>query len=434
MKLEIIRFSPRGFGVGYLKESKVEVAHSVPGDLLEIDLKRGRKRIKKGKLQQVISPSSDRISPPCPHAMICGGCTWQQIDYAAQLRYKEKMVEEIFSHKVLPIIPCEDPWHYRNKMEFSFSENAANAKFLGLMIAHAASYVFNVQSCLIANPWFSEVVQKVRLWWENSNLLAYHPKKNRGTLRYLTLREGIHTKERMIILTVMEDLPQEYQKSFVQQVEATTIVLRKQKSQKGVAITFEEVSLIGSGTISEKLSGLTFTISPSSFFQPNTRQAEKLYQAAFAMLPSVETALDLYSGTGTLGLCLASRVKKVIAIEINEEAVKNAKENMERNCIYNFEIYQGDVGKVLTQLRVSKNFTYPDLVIVDPPRGGLDPKAIGQILSLRPRWLLYISCNPKTQAENILALKGYSLQKLQPVDQFPHTVHIENIALLELIS
>lgn len=452
--LSVSAFSEKGYGVGFLpSQAKVEIAHAVPGDQVKIGLQRKSKGVKKGKLLEILQPSSDRIQPKCPHVGLCGGCAWQQMSYEAQIKHKEEIILTSFrpylspSTTLSPLIVSQDPWEYRNKMEFTFSENAAKTRFLGLMIAHAG-YVFNLETCFLARPWVSEVLRRVRAWWEESGLPAYRLDKNSGFLRHLTMREGMKTGDRMVILTVSGNVefPQEYQESFCKAVlscigpENLTIILREQKIAKGTPTTIYETPLFGKGHIEEKLeifSGdkpLIFRIGPSSFFQPNTIQAEILYRKGLELLQLSPHALvyDLYSGTGTLGMAIAKGARKVVGIELNQAAVQNAKENSAYNKIDNFEMHEGDVGKVLTRLLASPEYQRPEAVIVDPPRAGLDPLALHHLKTLKPKKILYISCNPRTQAENVgeLLRFGYQLERLQPVDQFPHTAHVENIALL----
>lgn len=440
-------FTPRGYGVALLEKDEVEVAHALPGDRILFELTRKKRRPKKGRLLEILSPSADRVAPRCEHAQTCGGCTWQALRYEAQLKEKERRVRESFPNEAIePIIPSEKQFAYRNKMEFTFSENRAGTKFLGLMIAQAEPYVFNVSECHLANPWFSQVLSLVRKWWESSGLKAYYPPEDRGSLRYLTLREGIRTGQKMAILNVSGNpefaLNREQLDSFVEAVQSGfegSIFLRIHQAKKGKPTQFFEMHLAGPDHIIEELhldaGKFHFKISPISFFQPNTIQAEKLYNEALSLLPKpCRTLYDLYCGTGTLGMAASSFAKQVVGIELSPEAVLDAKENLVRNGIQNVEIHQGDVGQVITRLMGQPQFMRPDAVIVDPPRAGLDPLAIHHLITLLPQTILYVSCNPITQAENIKELKkaGYKLKKLQPIDQFPHTYHIENIALLEL--
>lgn len=447
------KFSSRGYGVALLEREsappvEVEVAHTVAGDRIRFEMTRQKRSPKKGRLLEILSASPDRVEPRCAHARTCGGCSWQQMDYLAQLRIKEDRVRAAFSHPTEKIIPCEQPFGYRNKMEFSFSENRAGMRFLGLMIAQAEPYVFNVTECHLANPWFTQVLQSVRAWWEGSFIKAYHPPEDAGSLRYLTLREGIRTGQKMAVLNVSGNpayaLTRSQLEGFQAAVEQAvqgpiSVFLRIHQAKKGKPTQFFEMHLAGPDHIIEEIhlkeQKLSFKISPISFFQPNTLQAEKLYEAALDLLPKgCETVYDLYCGTGTLGMAASRHAKQVIGIELSPEAVLDAEENLKRNNITNMQITQGDVGKVLTQLMSRPAFLRPDAAIIDPPRAGLDPLALHHLKTLLPRTIVYISCNPLTAAENSEELKkaGYRLKKLQPIDQFPHTYHIENIALLEL--
>lgn len=456
--LIIDSISRKGHGQGVVPtnpDKKVEIAHTAIGDEILVEL---NKRKRKGKLLEVIKPSLDRTSPRCPHATICGGCTLQQIKYEKQLEIKEYFILQAFSELIYtqnttlyPIIPCEFPWQYRNKMEFSFSQNRAGTKYLGLMIAQANSFVFNLTSCHLGPSWAPDVVNRVREWWENGNLTAYEGPSNTGSLRTLTVRSATATEEKMVILTVSGDpeyaLGKRDLDEFVTVIknclpshEKLSIFLRIQQVAKGKETQFFEMLLFGKEHILEKLTinlekqkTFSFLISPTSFFQPNSIQAQKLYKQAIVLadLKKEDEIFDLYAGTGTLGIAMAPFVKKVLSIEINKYAVFDAKQNAKLNEIDNITFYQGDVKKVLADLKEKEDFSFPDLVVVDPPRAGLDHEALSQILLLNPNKILYISCNPLTQARDafVLVEKGYLLSVLQPVDQFPHTAHIENIAL-----
>lgn len=447
LQIKIKEFTLKGYGLAPLPLGKeIEVAHTLPGDTVLVDWKKKRRPPQKGRVLEILEPSMDRVDPICPHATVCGGCCWQQMAYPAQLREKEKRVQKIFQVPVSSIIPCETPFGYRNKMEFSFSENKAGTRFLGLMIAQAEPYVFNVSECHLCPPWFSAVLNSVRSWWENSGLKAYFPPADAGTLRYLTLRHAFRTGQKMAVLNVSgnpEFAPSKADlETFVSAVRAVesdiSIFLRVHQTKKGRPTQFYEMHLYGADHIVEELElnsqVLKFKISPASFFQPNTLQAEKLYKAALSHLKEPKVVYDLYCGTGTLGMAAAQIAKQVIGIELSPESVLDAEENLRRNGISNMTLFQGDTGKVLTRLMSEPGFVRPDAVIVDPPRAGLDPLALHHLKTLKPQSIIYISCNPLTQVENVKELEsaGYVLKKLQPVDQFPHTYHIENIAFLEL--
>ena len=431
-ELTIEDCSVRGFGLAPhpTQKAKVEVAHAIPGDRVRVELMRRKRAMQKGRLLELLASSEFRVEPRCQHASLCGGCSWQAMDYEAQIAQKEKMVRKAFKEIPLShfsLLRCEDPWRYRNKMEFTFSENRAGTRFLGLMIAHAEPYVFNLEQCHIAPAWMSECLGRVRSWWERSGLKAYHPHQNTGVLRYLTLRDT-RMGQKMAILNVSE-WKQEYEEGLLEAIGEGSAVVRVHHTKRGIPTSFSETVLAGPDHMVEELrlsTGiLRFIISPSSFFQPNPHQAERLYDLVLQALGNEKLVYDLYCGAGTLSLAAASRAEHVVGIELHAQAVSDARENATFNGISNVQFYQGDTGAVLSQLSGK-----PNAVIVDPPRAGLDEQAIRYLRSLQPQKIIYVSCNPVTQAENIRAL-GYDLVSLKGVDQFPHTPHIETVALLD---
>jgi 23S rRNA (uracil1939-C5)-methyltransferase len=385
----------------------------------------------------------------CSHVPLCGGCSFQEIDYSEQLSRKETLIKEAFSSfssnaLIHSILPCASPWRYRNKMEFSFSQNRAGDQFLGLMIARSRGRVLNLNECLLTSAWFSEVLNHVREWWKKSGLNAYHPYSNKGSLLTLTLREGRRTQDKMAILTVSGEpeyaLTRDHIAGFVeavQKVENMSIFLCIRQQKKGSPTQFFEMHLSGKDHISEKMEihigdmikPFHFKISPRSFFQPNPLQAEILYSRALEMAKVDRSmhVLDLYCGTATLSMIFALQAGQVTGMELSPEAVLDAECNLKANGIENVTILSGDVAKILETWQGN-----PHLVCVDPPRSGLSTQAVDQILGLNPDKILYVSCNPLTQAENVKVFieKGYLLEELQPVDQFPHTKHVENIAVL----
>lgn len=451
-QIKIQKYSKRGHGLGTLKktpdspEAPAEVVGTVIGDTAHVELGKKKKRIYSTTLKEIIVPSSDRVAARCKHVGTCGGCTWQQKSYEAQLKTKEAHIETLFGEKSLPIIPAKEPWHYRNKMEYTFSQNKEGDKYLGLIIARSKGRVLNLEECHLTSPWFIEVLKSVRAWWQESSLLAYHTYSDRGTLRTLTLREGKRTGEKMAFLTISGNpdfmIHKTALEGFKQAVlealpgENPSIFLRIQRIAKGTPTTFYEMHLDGPDLIEETLSvkgkELRFKISPDSFFQPNPLQAEKLYTRALELAEpkATDTVFDLYCGTGTLGIVFAPYVKEVIGIELNPYAICDGELNIAANELLNITLKKGDVGALLKQVE-----TPPDLAIIDPPRSGLDPTALKHLVRLSPKKILYISCNPTTQAQNISVLKeaGYALKALQPVDQFPHTYHLENIAILQKV-
>lgn len=457
VSVTIDSFSSTGNGVGtfLLPDNQTrlaEVSFTLPQETANALLLSKRGGVFRTLLEEITQPSPVRILPRCIHFTTCGGCRWQHIPYSTQLELKEKAIRDLFQPygHVQPILPCDPPWQYRNKMEFSFSMNAQKERYLGLMIDGSRGKVFNLTECHLVKPWFAECVKAVRSWWRESDLEAYHPFKDSGSLRTLTVREGVRTGDRMIILTVSGNaeyaLKRHQIDSFIAFVREAiepvgegelSIFLRIHQIAKGSPTQFFEMHLHGPEHIREKLrvgeKDLEFKISPSAFFQPNTRQAEKIYNLAIelAQIPLVGLVYDLYCGTGTLAICAAQKAQEVIGIEWVPEAVLDAEANAKLNQCSNVKFLGGDVGAVLEGLRDENRFS-PDVVFVDPPRAGLDPKAISQILQLKPQRIVYVSCNPKTQAANLphFIEGGYRIIAIQPIDQFPQTIHCENIVVL----
>ncbi|MBS0628594.1 MAG: 23S rRNA (uracil(1939)-C(5))-methyltransferase RlmD [Verrucomicrobia bacterium] len=440
------RFSSKGRGLS----GNCEIAGALPGE--EVLMEPCGRR--KGFLRQVITPSQERVAPRCCHVPDCGGCALQHFDYQSQLKLKQQIVEREFGSSVKPIIGCTDPWRYRNKMEFSFSQNRSGEKFVGLMLAGSRGRVLNLIQCHLVSEWFSQVLEAVRSWWNGIvDLKAYRHSSDEGHLRNLTLREAKQGQGKMVMLTVSGNpdyaLKRQWLDTFIETIKKVSsephlsIFLQVQQIGKGRPTQFFEMLLSGPDHITEKLKidafglchHLDFKISPTSFFQPNTAQAELLYSVGLEALEDLSGArvFDLYCGGATIGLSAAKYAKEVVGIELNHHSVFDAGWNQEVNQIQNFSIHRGDVGEVLERLRKEAGFELPDIVIVDPPRAGLDGRALGHLKDFAAKKILYISCNPKTQAENVkeLTLSGYALKLIQPVDQFPHTIHIENICLLE---
>lgn len=468
--LSIDSITKEGFGKGSVafpegKISPVEVPFTAQGDRVSVLLLPKRSGVYQSRLLQIIAPAAERIEPRCLHFASCGGCRWQHIAYEEQLRMKETWVRKLLSpyldgsESFYPILGCTPPWHYRNKMEFSFSTDKAQNRYLGLILQGSGGKVFNISECHLVHPWFMDGVKAVRDWWELSGLEAYRTGKDSGSLRSVTMREGLRSGDRMVMLTVSGNpafaLHKKQIDEFVialrRSIEPTdqqqhlSIFIRIQQILKGSPTNFYEMHLYGPDHIREQLkvasgdnsiSELSFRISPTAFFQPNTAGAEQLYSKALQLVQIEPTDLvyDLYCGTGTLGICAAKRAERVVGIEIVPESVLDARENIKINGLSNIEILKGDVGKVLAELALEPNRKKPNLVMVDPPRAGLDNRALQHLINLNAKKILYISCNPTTQAANLKELveRGYRVKAVQPVDQFPHTIHIENIVVLEL--
>lgn len=458
LELTVKRLSPCGRGVAFFENSdkKIEVLGVLPGEKIAVEVrkKRRRSRVTSGKLLAILEASSHRVTAPCSHFGKCGGCVLQQMDYSEQVKYKENKVKALFPHTdptlFYPLMRADPLYGYRNKMEFSFSQNLQGEKFLGLMQGAGKGRVETIQRCHLCSLWASHLLQKIRQWWEASNLQAYYMPKNAGHLITLTVREGMRTNAKLVMLTVSGNpefaLKKEELDSYKRAVlealpneKQLSIYLQIKQMGRGISTQFFEMHLAGPDTLSEELHLTTYNekkviklkVNPSSFLQPNTYQAERFYAKAIELLElqGDELLLDLYCGIASIGLSLASHVKRVVAIEINPYAVHDAKENIKLNNQTNIEVHLGDVGKVLKELALAQ----PDVVVIDPPRAGLDALACEQLLQLGPEKICYISCNPETQSRDIALLTGYQIKAIQPVDQFPHTIHMENIVILHKV-
>lgn len=467
--VEVKSLNKKGNGLGSFLNCEVdalevEIPFSIPGDTINARIRKKRKGHYLSVIEEVQVPSPFRIEPRCKHFGVCGGCRMQNIPYHKQLEFKENYVKKCFEgllddHVTFnSAIPCESEWEYRNKMEFSFSSDVSGNQFLGLFMDNSRGKVMNITECHLVNPWFSDVLAEIRLWWKESELKAYHPPSDAGALRTLVVREGKRTGDRMVMLTVSGNpdyaLSKVQLESFVNAIRKASeesgssnklsIYLRIQQVAKGMPTNFYEMLLYGPDHIREVLEvqidpndepqKLHFHISPTAFFQPNTDQAEKLYSVALQMagVEKGSVVYDLYCGTGTLGICAASRAKEVIGIEVSPESALDAKTNASLNDINNIRIISGAVRHVLSDDGIGETLPKPDLVVIDPPRPGLDPEAMQGLLKLGAPRILYISCNPETQAQNIkeILTHGYRLEIVQPIDQFAHTPHIENIVVL----
>lgn len=433
-------------------QKEAEVPFSMPGDIVNAEVHRKKRGVFPARFLELIQPSPERITPECPHFGICGGCSYQHIPYSMQLAQKQAEIEALFKDfiPVQPIKGCKEPYRYRNKMEFTFSQNREKERFLGLFMSGRRGHVFNVTDCKLVSSWFNQALKAVFDWWGKTDLQAYYPPRDSGTLRTLTLRESATTKKRMAMLTVSGNpefaLHQPELHAFKELFdEEVSVYLRIHQAIKGKPTQFYEMHLKGPEAILETLtlsidsdqpaSSVNFDISPTAFFQPNTLQAEVLYQEALKScgLSKEDVVYDLYCGTGTLGLLAARFVKRVVGIELSAESSLDARENAKKNGIDNVEIITGALGE---QLKLHRDLPLPTVILLDPPRSGLDPSSLQEVLAFDCPRIIYISCNPATQVRDVqmFAEAGYVLEKIQPIDQFPNTPHIENIAVLKKIG
>jgi 23S rRNA (uracil1939-C5)-methyltransferase len=432
-----------GKGVGKLDGLVVLIRGGLPGDTLKVKIEKKKRNFAEAKAVEVFRGSEKRIAPVCSHFGLCGGCTWQNLGYETQLIYKEKTVKESLRHlggfgdfETERIIRSDDTLFYRNKMEFSFGKDPSGKLILGLHPYEDFRRVFDLEKCYLQSELSNQIVWWVRDFCRKEKLIPYVPKEHSGFLRYLAIREGLNKSEIMVNLVTYsgefkqaERLSSELMKNFP---HIKTVV--RNINTKFADIAFGEVEeiLAGKGIIQEKLGEFYFEVSANSFFQTNTRQAEKLFDIVtdYAGLEGSEEVLDLYSGTGAISFFLAQRAKRVTGIESVKDSVENAIKNAELNSIKNCRFLLGEAKEVLSSL-VHENYS-PEVIVVDPPRGGMHKKVISSMLEIKPKRIVYVSCNPTTLARDlqVLAEKDYMLEKVQPVDMFPQTYHIEAIAKL----
>lgn len=432
----------------------VFVNGAYPGDTVSAKIKKLKKSYAEANTEEVLIPSEQRVQPRCKFFGSCGGCKQQDLDYAQQITYKQEQVEDIFKHEgvfsnfeIENILPSENIFYYRNKMEFSFSsmqwlkevEDPAVSKngfFLGLHVPNNFEKILDVDECFLQSELSSHILNFSREFFKRRHASIYNTKTHSGYLRNLVIRQAQHTNEMMINLVTFDEnepVMKEFTSAVTSQFpEITTIVNNISKKKAAIAVGDYEIVYHGSGYIYDKIGNYKFRISANSFFQTNTIQAEKLYNTAleFAELKGDEIIYDLYSGAGTIAIYVSGNAKEVYGFESVESSIYDAKENLEINKIENVTFVQSDLYKSF--LAFTNVLPKPDIVILDPPRSGMHNITVKDVLELSPAKIVYVSCNPTTQVRDIkkFVAGGYKLIKIRPVDMFPHTYHIENVALL----
>ncbi len=454
-QVEITDIVPEGKGLGRKDELVIFVKDVVPGDVVDVLIKRNKTSYKEGIAVKFHKFSDLRIKPQCKHFELCGGCKWQNISYLQQLKFKQKIVVDAFERiakveigEVAEILPSENIFKYRNKLEYTFSSRRwltkeemadgkpLSAEGLGFHLPGMFDRILDIDECLLQDDLTNSIRNFVKKYAIEHNLNFYDTRNHSGFLRNLVVRNSFATGEFMIILIVGEDDP-EATNSLLSAVRdnfppITSIYYIINEKRNDSYADLEPVLFAGKETIIEQLGGLKFNISPKSFFQTNPLQAKRLYDIAlqFADIQQDTLVYDLFTGTGTIALYAAQKAKKVIGIETIAQAIDDARKNAELNDIRNCEFVVGDVKDVFTDNFIVKN-GMPDVVLLDPPRAGVHQDALKVLLNALPEKIVYISCNPATQARDISILSDkYKVEKIQPVDMFPHTFHVENVALL----
>ena len=468
VRLTISDIGTDGEGIGKVDGYTLFVKDAVIGDTITARVIKLKKNYGYGRLMEVIEPSKDRVEPVCPVARQCGGCQIQQMSYDAQLDFKRKLVEGNLRRiggfsdiDVLPVIGMEEPYHYRNKAQYPVGRDKDGNVVIGFYAGRTHCIIDN-QDCAIGARENVKILTAIRDYINENKVSVYDENTGKGAVRHILIRKGFHTGQVMVCIVVNgESLPHEDKlvakltglEFYNETDEKTNSVegLETADSVKGKAvpnissvminINRENTNVIlgdrcrtlwGKDYIEDSINGITFQISPLSFYQVNPVQTEKLYGKAleFAGLTGNEVVWDMYCGIGTISLIMATRAKKVYGVEIVPAAIENAKNNARINGLDNAEFYVGKSEEIAPKL--AEQGAVPDVIVVDPPRKGCDEALLDTIVKMQPERVVYVSCDSATLARDLkyLAARGYEVKTVQPVDQFCHTVHVETVVLL----
>ena len=462
--VEIIDAGSEGMSIAKPEEKVVFIPFGAPGDIVDIQVFKKKSNCFDGKIVNIVKESDKRVKPVCQHFGLCGGCKWQHLDYQWQLYYKQKQVKDNLDRiakieypEITPILGCEKQYYYRNKVEYSFSNRKwltdgapagtyteEQCKGFGYHLPGLFDRVIDIEHCYLQ----AEPSNEIRLFIKDFTMakgLSYHNvRAHQGTMRNVIVRCN-GKGEFMVIIIINEEnsivrnelIPALSEK--FPQIISIMLVINPKFNDTISDLPFE--CLKGDPYLIETMKSprigfedLSFRVGPVSFFQTNVYQAERLYKAAFdlADVSGDELMYDLYTGTGTIALYFSRFVKKVVGIEYVEEAIADARINAQINNIDNATFYAGDMAKVLDDAFIVENGT-PDIIVTDPPRAGMADKVIEQLKKIKAKKIIYISCNPATQARDLQLLNDlYEVVAVQPVDMFPHTQHVENIASIKL--
>jgi len=456
--LEVIDAGAKGKAIAKAPDGKVVfIDNAVPGDVADVQTYKKRKAYYQGKVKEFISYSDKRTEPVCQHFGTCGGCKWQNMDYKYQLFYKQKEIEnnlqrigKIELPEITPIAGSEEIYFYRNKMEFSFSDSRwltldeinsdkdiQDKNALGFHIPGMWDKILNIEKCHLQEDPSNAIRNEVRDFATENDIPFFNARKKEGLLRTLMIRTS-STGEIMVLVQFFYDDKEkrELLLNFMAKRFPEITSLQFVVNEKGNDTIYDQEVICFSGRdhIFEEMEGLKFKINAKSFYQTNSAQAYELYKITrdFAELDKNDLVYDLYTGTGTIAQFVAKQAKKVIGVEAVPEAIEDAIKNAQFNEIENVEFYVGDMKKVFTQDFINTH-GQPDVIITDPPRDGMHKDVVSQIISILPKKIIYVSCNSATQARDLAMLdEHYKVTKVQPVDMFPQTHHVENVVRLEL--
>jgi 23S rRNA (uracil1939-C5)-methyltransferase len=456
-QLTVEDYAAEGKALARTEGKVIFISGAVPGDIVDVQLSKNKKDWAEGRAIHFHQYSKDRVEPFCEHFGICGGCKWQMLPYEKQLQYKQNEVAQnlrrlgkIELPEIMPIIGCDTIAHYRNKLEFTFSnrryllpsemgtpQTDIQNNALGFHVPRLFDKVIDINNCHLMVEPTNAIKNTIRRFALENNYPFYDIRNHTGWLRTLVLRIST-TGQVMVNLCIAYDDEAALKKLFdhlLQQVPSITTMLYTINPKMNDSIyDLQPKIYYGKGYALETLEDFQFKISPKSFFQTNTRQGEKLYRTArnFAELTGNETVYDLYCGTGSIGIFVSKQAKKIVGVELIEEAIEDAKENAALNNIQHALFFAGDVIDICNDSFFAVNGR-PDVIITDPPRAGMHEKLVKKILTIAAPTVVYVSCNPATQARDLQLLdEKYKVTKVQPVDMFPQTHHIENVVQLKL--
>lgn len=432
--------------IGELEGKKIYVKNALPGQKVTVRIKKNRREYAEGKLVEVIEKASYESENFCAHFGLCGGCARQTVPYDIQLKIKTDLVKKLIDdagvkeYEFLDTVQSPEIYGYRNKMEYTFGDETKGGEMtLGMHKRGQFNSVVTVDQCKLVEDDFNDILSNSLEYFTTRDIPHYNSKSHKGYLRHLLVRKGLKTGEILIGLVTSTQL-----KVDLTSYRQMLCELELKGEIKGIihiyndgladVVKCDDMDILyGRDYFYDELLGMKFKISPFSFFQTNTLGAEVLYETVLDFIGEADnkTVFDLYSGTGTIGQIVAKKAKRVIGIEIVEEAVKAANENAAMNGLDNCRFIAGDVLQKIDELSEK-----PDIIVIDPPRVGVHPKALSKILNFGPKEIVYVSCNPKTLAENLKQIKeaGYRVEKIRCVDMFPHTPHVEVVVGIQKIG
>lgn len=437
VKVKCIGMDEDGKGIVKIKGREIHIPYLLDGETAIVEVSQNRGFMGAGVIR-IEEKSKNRVKPGCEHFNQCGGCQLQHLSYQAQAEFKQKNIEKLMSkyHKVNNILTMEEPYYYRNKVHSTFASDRAGKLVSGIYEEHTHR-VIPIKQCIVQDRHADEIIASIIEIMQAHKIKPYDEDTGNGFLRHILVKTGFASKQVMVVLIVSSQVfPGK--NNFISTLlkkhpEITTIVMNINNRRTSVVLGDTERVLFGKGYIEDTLCGCVFQISPKSFYQVNPIQTEILYNTAIEMakLNGNETVLDAYCGIGTISLIVSSKVKNVIGVELNKDAVKDAIKNAKRNSISNAYFYNDDAGNFMVDLAKEKQSI--DVVFMDPPRSGSDEKFLSSLIRLSPKKVIYISCNPVTQERDLgfLVKNGYAVEEIQPVDMFPQTNHVETITLIK---